>query len=79
MSKESVVQSIRTGGKITKEVLYELGADPNLEGYLICCKWKGGSYSVGWSDMNDLDLAYSLTQMDDAVKKNLFGARINHE
>ena len=72
MATESKVEAIRFNGKISKEVLLELGTDPELEGYMVVCRWKGG-YSVGWSDMDDRDLAYGLAQMDDAVKKDLFG------
>jgi len=73
MGAEKKVEAIRFNGKIPKEALLELGTDPNLEGYMVVCRWKGEGYSVGWSDMDDRDLAYGLAQMDHEVKRDLFG------
>jgi hypothetical protein len=67
------VESIRINGQVTKEVLLELGTDPNLEGYMILCRWKGNGYSVGWSDMNEQKLAHGLAYMDHQIKRELFG------
>lgn len=72
MSADKKVQSIRVDGKITKEVLLELGTNDDLEGYIVVCRWKDEGYSVGWSDMDDRDLAYGLAHMDYEIKHALF-------
>jgi len=67
------VQAIRINGDITKEVLIELGSNPELEGFIVACKWKGEGYSVGWSNMDDRELAYGALLMDNEIKKDLLG------
>jgi len=69
---KSSIQSIRADGKITKEVLLELGTDPELEGYLIACLFKDGTYSVGWSEMSNLELSLAVLKIDHEVKQSLF-------
>jgi len=73
MANKAKIHSLRHKGEITKEVLLELGTDPDLEGFIITCKWKGGGYSVGWSVEHPTILAYSLIHMEHEIKLNLFG------
>ena len=67
------VEALRINGNTTKEVLLELGTDPELQGYMIVCRWKEGGYSIGWYDMTDQKLAHGLAYMDHQVKRELFG------
>lgn len=67
------VEVLRINGQITKEMLIEMGTDPDLEGYLTVCRWKGDRYSVGWCNMTDQKLAHGLAYMDHQVKRELFG------
>lgn len=60
MGHSSKILTIRPNGTVTKEVLLELGTDPNVEGFIVTCKWKDDCYSTGWSNMNDLELAHAL-------------------
>lgn len=66
------IKDIRINGDITKTTLIELGSDPELEGFLVFCRWKDGGYSTGWSNVDDRELAFSLALLDRDVKNALF-------
>ena len=69
------VKAIRCDGEITKAVLVEVGSDPNLEGYMVLCKWKDEGFSVGWSNMKDDELAFCKILMDREISDSIFGER----
>ena len=67
------VTSIRIDGNITKELLIELGTDPDLEGFIIVCRWKGDRISAGWSDQKDQELIYGSFYLESEIRKEMFG------
>jgi len=66
------IKAIRPNGHITKEVLFELGSDPDIKGFVVVCYWGDDSFSCGWSNMDNRDLAFASVYLDNEIKMDLF-------
>ena len=69
------IEAIRADGVVTGANLVEIGADPELDGYIVLCKWKDGSYTAGWSAMDERDTAYCAMRLDREIKNRLFDGK----
>ena len=67
------VEALCINGGVTKAVLAQTASDPELDGYVVICKWKGGRFSAGWSNMPDEDLTYCQKLLDREIDKCIFG------